>query len=308
MRLALIRRYVVAALICAPLYAPALRAQLPQNQETCTPLSTFTQLIKSLDEPMARTIVDQITFDGPAHVSPALRGKAIAELTHRDFDDNSEFESTWLNQLRGLWLDEGYFKVEATTRQEFLEDDPVADHTRHVRMIVHLDQGDRFRLGSVQFRTADPDQPFALPVQDLRKSFAMRTGDIFSAAKVREGLDSLKRLYRSDGYIDIMATPLVDIADRRILLTIELDQRKQFRVGTVEILGLNPAMETLLKAKLKRGSIYNDQAVDDFFNQNASSLPPYLSRSSIEYHRDMTHAIIDFRLSVAQDCPTVRDD
>jgi hypothetical protein len=62
-------------------------------------------------------------------------------------------------------------------------------------------------------------------------------------------------------------------------------------------------MEAQLKSKLKRGEIFNPQAIEDFLKQNARSLPPYLSPSSFEVHRDVSAGTVDFRLSVIQTCP-----
>ena len=304
MRLALLRRCVLVAILCTPLCAPAVRAQLPQNQETCTPYFTYTQLIRSLDEPMARIFVDDITFDGPTHLSPALREKAVAELTHRAFGNNSEFETDWLYKLREFWLDDGYFNVEATATREFLGKDDATQDIPHIRMIVHLNEGPQFRLGEVTFRGADPDERLAFPAEELRNSIPMKEADIFSAEKIRQALDTLKHLYNSRGYMDMVATPLTEIdADRqRISLIVEIDQQKQFRVASVEISGFAPEMETLLKSKLKLGDIYNHEIVEEFLQQNASSLPPYLNPTSIELHRNVKAGTVDFRLSVAPDC------
>lgn len=287
-------------LICSS----SLLAQLPQNLETCEPITTFAQEIKTLNEPVARIVVDQVKIDGTTHLPPAILQETILNLTHHDFDDDQEFVSVWLEKLLAPWRDHGYFQARATADPELLQRNST---TTHVRMVVRIDEGGRFRLGNVQFRSADPDEPLVLPAQELRKSIRLNGGDIFSAAQVREGLDVLHRLYASRGYIDMVATPLVDVdlTQRRIALVIEIDQQNQFRVDKVEVLGLEPAMEALLKSKLKRGEPYDAPAIDDFLKQNAASLPPYVTPASIQIHRDRQTGALDFRLSVVQDCLSV---
>ena len=52
-------------------------------------------------------------------------------------------------------------------------------------------------------------------------------------------------------------TDIDDGHDHRISLIMGLDQQKQFRLHTVEVFGLDPKMESLLRAKLKTGDVFN---------------------------------------------------
>lgn len=258
-----------------------------------------------LNEPAARIIVDQVEFDGPTNLPAAARQTAVSALTHRDFPHDSNFESSWLQEFLGPWQDRGYFKAEASAKQVFVREE---GYTTHVRMIVHINEGKQFRLGDIQFLTGDSDEPLVFPAEKLRKEIPLKEGDLLDAGKIREGLDALKRLYAVHGYIDMVATPLTDVdaARQRVSLVMEMDQQKQFRVASTETLGLAPEMEAQLKSKLKPGSIFNPQTIQDFLTQNARSLPPYLSPSSFEIRRDVTAATVDVRLSITQTCQ--RDD
>ena len=300
MRREIVWRYFFGVICALSCYSP-LWAQLPQNFETCAPFSTFAQEIKNLDEPMARIVVDQVKFDGPTHISALIRQKAVRTLTHRDFGNDSDFESGWLEKLVDVWHDQGYFEAEATAKQELLQH---GSTTTHVRMIVHIDEGQQFRLSSIQFRSSDPGEPLAFLPEPLRSSVALSDGDIFSGTKIRQSIDALKRLYASHGYIDMVTTPLtdVDFARQRISVVMEIDQQTQFRVASVEVHGLEPGMDALLRSRLKHGQIYDASAVDDFLKQNASSLPSYLTPQSIQLHRNVTNGTVDFRLSIVQDC------
>ncbi len=256
-----------------------------------------------------RIIVDDVKFDGPVHVSEAVRQQVVSDLKQHNFNDSSDLESDWLGEiqavgLRGVWQDQGYFKVEVTAKEEFIRNDSMG---KHVRIIVHINEGPQFRLGDVQFRSSDPSEPLAFRPEELRRLIPVRERDIFSATKIREGLDALRELYGSHGYIDFVATPLTDIDDgrQRISLVMELDQQKQFRVASVEVFGLDVKMETLLKSKLKPGDVYNSQVVEDFLKQNASALPPDISPSDIELHRDVRRGTVDFRFNIFQGCPNL---
>ncbi|MGA7855068.1 MAG: POTRA domain-containing protein [Candidatus Acidiferrales bacterium] len=264
-----------------------------------------------MKEPRQRIIVDDVKFDGPIHLSEALRQKVVSDLKRRLFNDNSGSESAWLGEIQavglmGVWQDQGYFKVEATAKEEFIRNDSTG---KHVRIIAHINEGRQFRLGDVQFRSSDPAEPLAFGPEELRRSIPMGEGDIFSAAKIWEGLDALRDLYGSHGYIDFVATPMTDIDDSRprVSLLMELDQQKQYRVASVEVHGLDQKMETLLRSKLKPGDVYNWQVVEDFLKQNAAALPPDISPSDIELHRNVKRGTVDFRFNTFQGCPNLSD-
>jgi outer membrane protein assembly factor BamA len=112
----------------------------------------------------------------------------------------------------------------------------------HVSVTAHVEEGLQYRLGTIQFRSSNLDVPLAFGAEELRKQIPMNEGDVFSAAKIRASLDALNHSYRSNGYIDFVAEPLIDVDDshQRISLIMELDQQKQFRLGKIEVFGLDP--------------------------------------------------------------------
>jgi outer membrane protein assembly factor BamA len=312
-------RFVLAGFVCALVCSPPVHAQLPPRLERCLPYPTYQREIKTMDEEVAartgmnesrqRIIVDDVKFDGPIHVSDAVRQQVVSDLKQHHFNDNSDSKSAWLGEIQpvglmGVWQDQGYFKVEATAKEEFIRNDSTG---KHVRIIAHINEGPQFRLGDVQFRSSDPAEPLAFGPEELRRLIPMADGDIFSATKIREGLDALRHLYASHGYIDFVATPLTDIDDsrQRISLVMALEQQKQFRVASVEVYGLDQKMETLLKSKLKPGDVYNWQVVEDFLKQNASALPPHISHLDIELHRDVRRGTVAFRFNIFQGCPNL---
>ena len=164
--------FVLAGIVCALLCSQPVHAQLPQRLEGCLPYPTYEHEIKAMDEEVAartgmnesrqRIIVDDVKFDGPIHVSDAVRQQVVSDLKQRNLNDNSDLESDWLREiqaggLKGVWQDQGYFKVEATAKEEFIRNDSTG---KHVRIIAHINEGPQFRLGDVQFRSSDPGEPW----------------------------------------------------------------------------------------------------------------------------------------------------
>lgn len=258
-------------------------------------------------EPRPSIIIDAVKFDGPIHIPDSAKQQLIAELKQHDFDAYDD----WLKELqdvgiKGVWRDNGYFRAEVTTQAAFVSSDSTG---MHVSVTAHVEEGLQYRLGSVQFRSSDPDVPLVFRPEELRKAFPFKNGDLFSAAKIRDGLDALWRLYGSEGYIDFVAVPLTtdDTHDHLISLIMELDQQKQFRLRTVEVFGLDSKMESLFRAKVKTGDVFNWQVIEDFLKQNAAALPPDISPSDIELHRDVKNGTVDLRFNIYQGCPNLRD-
>lgn len=314
MRAGTILRFALPSVVCALLYPPLTCAQLPKRLERCLPYPTYAQEIRDMDEEIAakmeleeprrpiekpqRIVIDEVEFDGPIHISDSDRQQLVSELKQSKYPvDSDRLEEFREVGIMGMWRDQGYFMVEATAKEEIVRKDSAGDH---VLVIIHVDEGPQYRLGSVQFRSSDPDVPLVFPPEELRRLIPMNEGDIFSPDKIRKSLDALQRLYGSEGYIDFVVAPLTEIDDgheHRISLIMEIDQEKQFRVGKIEVLSPNPAVESFLKSKLKPGDIFSSQTIANLLKQNESTLPSGISAEDVELHRDVKTGIVDLRFN-----------
>jgi hypothetical protein len=307
MRPGIVLRFVLADVLCVLLYVSPTCAQLPKRLERCLPYPTYAQEIRDMDEEIAakmemeepqRIVIDEVEFDGPIHISDSDRQQLISELKQSAYPVTLD----WLEEvrevrIRGMWRDRGYFKVEVTAKGEIVRKESAGEHRL---VIVHVEEGPQYRLGSVQFRSSDPDELLAFPTEELRKLIPMSEGDIFSVDKIRESLDALQHLYGSQGYIDFVPEPITEIDDsheHRISLVMELDQEKQYRVGKVEVFGSNPAIEMFLKSKLKPGDIFGSRTIENLLNENKAVLPPHISPEDIELHRDVKSGTVDVRFN-----------
>src|SRR5580692_8995268 len=108
------------------------------------------------------------------------------------------------------------------------------------------------------------------PPEELRKHFLLNEGDVLDASKIKEGLDALRQLYGSRGYLDFAAKPETITNDKSatISLVLVLDEGKQFRVGKVETYNLDPEREAKLKSRIQPGDIVNHDLLWNFFREN----------------------------------------
>jgi hypothetical protein len=86
---------------------------------------------------------------------------------------------------------------------------------------------------------------------------------------------------------------------QQITLALSLQEGFQYRVGTIDIVGLNPALESKLRSKIKAGDILNSQLIDDFYQDYKSELPEEVVPSDSAFHtnvKDRTADLLfDFR-------------
>jgi outer membrane protein assembly factor BamA len=233
------RRYLLFALTCstcALLCSPPTSAQISRRLDRCLPYPTLADEIDDMRAevraktvaqegaraPAGTIVIDEVTFDGPTRLPETVRERVVAELKQRSYDAGSQ----WLEEIQdasilGAWQDEGFFKALPVARAQTVSADGTV---RHVSLTVHVDEGLQYKLGDVQFRSANPAAPLVFSDDELRKLIQMRDGDLLSVDKIREALDAMKALYGTRGYIDFVASPLtyVDNERGRVSLIIEV--------------------------------------------------------------------------------------
>jgi len=131
----------------------------------------------------------------------------------------------------------------------------------------------------------------------------MREGELFSVEKVRAGIEALTKLYNSHGYIDFTVVPDTEVDEdlQRISLEMRLDEQKQFRVGSIEIRGLDPNLEVRLRSIIVPGEIINYQSIAAFFKANQAVLPPR-ALDNLQILRNVRTGIADLTLD-PRSCP-----
>ena len=232
-----------------------------------------------------KIIVDSVKFDTSAHLPDSSEEpEIISEIKQHAFDYGQEGLDEVLEvRIRLAWEEHGFFKVLASSQTQVVSSDSAYEH---VIVTIHVDPGQQYLLGGVRFRSSDPDdrETLAFPREELRKLIPLQEGDMFNVIKVRESLDAMKKLYNSHGYLNFVATPVTeaDDATRRISLVMELDEGKQFRVGKVEVLGLEPGKAAALTSRVKPGDVFQYSLVETFVKAN---IPAFLDVTSSEVLR-----------------------
>jgi len=239
--------------------------------------------------------IERIKFVGNITLPASALEELANSLRTRSFDADSDWMQEAVDiHAREVWQRYGYYNVVVNGESRLLNDDK--DHQR-VSVTIHVTEGPQYRLAYIRFEHAD-----VFPPQELRKLIPLDDGEVFDVLRIRQGLDALKKLYGTKGYIDFTASPLTEVDERgrRIKLTLDLDEDTQYRVGKITVLGLAPKTEAALVWRLKPGEVFDYKFYLDFFEDNKSLLPPD-ANPQLDSHisRDARAAtvdiIVDFR-------------
>lgn len=302
-------RVVPLSVLLTFFFGQVLLAQSQQEKsQTCPPSCLSADESKEMigTNVYPKIIIDDVKFDSPANLLDSnAEQEIIAELKHHEFDGGSHwFDEILEVPVRNAWQNQGYFKVETSGQSQVVSADSMYEH---VVITICVNQGLQYRLGGdIRFREADRDEPekLAFSREELRKLVPLQEGDIFSAEKIREGLDRLKKLYGPAGYINLVVTPVteVDDATQRISLVLELDEGRQFRVEKFEVIGLDAQAEGALKWRLHQGDIFNYELFEDFLTDNKDTLPHCISPSNAELRKSEKKATVEIRIVIPA-CP-----
>ena len=291
--------------------SPPIHGQSPPNSARCFPLLSLTSDDKAESigkKVLPKVIVDDVVFDGPISLPASIRDQLIADLKeHAALSSGNEWLEEWNEvAVRGAWMDEGFFKMTSTTKVQIISSDATE---QRVSVSVHVDEGMQYRLKDIGFRKSSDgwsngSEQLAFPPEELRKRVPLHEGELFRANQIREGLDSLKKLYGSYGYINFVAMPITEVDDRSgmISLILELDEGKQFRIRSVEVQGLDPQTKGALKWRIQAGDLFNYEFFKDFFTDNENILPSGASPLNAELHKNDKRGTVDIRF-VFPSCP-----
>src|SRR5258707_4922559 len=215
--------------------------------------------------------------------------------------------------VRGLYQDNGYFKVvvkdpvlENIDTEGFRMGVPVAGrtHGKAVNITIPIEEGDRYKMGTLKIVSADPDKNLSLKVDALKAIFPLKEGDIFSTAKIRKALDDYRKAYGQYGFIDFTAEPQTDIdeAAKRIDITMRFTEEKQYYVRRIDFVGKTTTRDKVIRRELllDQGQLFNKRAWEisilrlnqlDYFDRIEED-------KAVEIKRNTKEGTVDLNLKV----------
>jgi outer membrane protein insertion porin family len=179
--------------------------------------------------------------------------------------------------IRGLYQDNGYFRV--VVKDPILENVdtaghrlgmpvPVAGHThgKAVNITIPIEEGERYRMGTLKIVSSDPDKALSLKVEALKAIFPLKEGDILAVDKLRKALKGYTDAYGEYGFIDFTAEPDFDIDDaaKKINVTLRFDEQKQYYVRRIDFSGNTTTRDKVIRRELliDEGQLFNKRYWD----------------------------------------------
>jgi outer membrane protein assembly factor BamA len=274
---------------------PSASGQLPKRVEKCLPYPTLAQEIQATQPAVpASTVsvhVSRIEFEENNTIPEDAKDTISAELRSHVFlpDQHSAYLDDLQNEIaeavRGALQNRGYFKT--TTSAKLMTMDKRGSEIS-VAAIISAEPGLQYRAGEIRIESADGSSLQFSPAV-LRGFIPLQTGDLFNVGAIRTGLENLSQAYGREGYIDVTTEPetAIDEAHKIIDTVLRIDQQTQYRVGSIELLGVNAAtQQKLLESLPKSGQIFDRTRLDDFFKTNQAILPSDASRDDVSIKRD----------------------
>jgi outer membrane protein assembly factor BamA len=275
------RILLTVALSCL-VYIPSAFGQLPKRVEKCLPYPTLAQEIREIQPlaPQVRIRVVRIEFDSKDGIPTDAREDISTQLANRVFELNAN--TAYLEDLakeiaevsvRGTLLNKGYFTVIATAKLMALES---AGSDINVAVAISTTPGIQYRVGGIRIESADSGLPLSISPAVLRPLMPLQKGDLFNVEKIRMGLQNITRAYLREGYVNMTAEPdfEIDEAHETIDMVLKIDQELQYRVGSIEFLGIGAAkQEKLMESLSKPGEVFDGTRVQEFFRVNRAILP-----------------------------------
>ncbi len=128
---------------------------------------------------------------------------------------------------------------------------------------VTVDEGLKYHLHGITFTGVNF---FRTPEALMRPLFGMGQGDVFSTAKLRKGIENMRKLYGEFGFIDFVAEPSFDPDTKTgsMDMSLSVDEGKQFFVRRIDFSGNSTTRDKVIRRELliDEGDMFNTRLWD----------------------------------------------
>jgi len=195
--------------------------------------------------------------------------------------------------VKSLFQDRGYYSAKVS-HLELKSGDPLAN-PKPVVMEAEVLEGSRYKLTRIQFMGNH-----AFTDAQLRSAFPMKNGEFFQRGKIVDGLNKLRELYVSDGFLDF-ATIVDDqaLSDSTVVLTLKTAEGTQYHLGKLEIFAPTELADKLrAQWHMAEGAVFNRSYLLDYVRANHALLPANFVPQDMQVVRDCPNAMVEVRMLV----------
>ncbi len=259
---------------------------------TCLTVVAHAECAKDLrSDKRGGVFIVAFNVTGTTTLSSDELARLVEDFVGSCYDDDSEEMG---QRLRAAFQDRGYFAVEVKSLS-FKPGDPLGI-PKPVTVDAEVAEGLRYKMGETTFL-----ENHAFSAERLRQEFTLKKGEVFERGKVASGLDSLRKLYASSGYLDFYCIPDTEPSSNGIMsLKLTVDEGPQYHMGKLEILGGAKEAAARLRSgwNMAEGSTYDSGYIRKFVEENRSLLPEGFTAGNVRQVLNCPEALVEVALVI----------
>jgi outer membrane protein insertion porin family len=183
--------------------------------------------------------------------------------------DSTKLEED-MERIRQFYMEHGYFMAKVTDHDVKVRDVGGSGFKiplfypnkpgKRADIAVTVEEGRLYHLRNISFSGV---KLFRTPETLMKPLFQMQSGDVFSTAKLKKGLENMRKLYGEFGYIDMVAEPNFDVIPNtdKVDLALSVDEGKQFFVRRIDFSGNTTTRDKVIRRELliDEGDMFNSR-------------------------------------------------
>jgi hypothetical protein len=195
-----------------------------------------------------------------------------------------------LSKVRDL----GY--VQSVVQEQKQESD------NHILLTETISAGIRYRL-----RTINVVKSTVFTSDQLRKEVPIDPSEALSSSQIGKGLEQIRNLYASKGYVDTVITPELRFDSQKQLadVTLEVDEGPPYHFGALFLKGVEPhpgaAKQLTASWAPLHGRLFNPSMLDKWLQANKTTCPSCTERDLTYTLRNVSRSsnVVDVTLELS---------
>lgn len=192
-----------------------------------------------------------------------------------------------LYMLQGAYYDRGFVNVKVDKPVVTLSPDK-----RHIFISIHVEEGEQFRVGSIDF-----SGDLLVGKDQLHKKMTTKPGDIFNRSQLLgRDIQSVTDLYYDSGYAYTNVVPLTGInaEAKTVDLNFEIQKGQQVTIERIDIVGNTKTRDKVIRRQLRvfEGELFNGTGIR--ISKDRVNALGYFETVDVTHKpgKDQTHVIV----------------
>lgn len=213
---------------------------------------------------------DRVVLRAMKNLKPVGIPRSILfeQLFPKTFDSTKLEED--MSRTQSWYQERGYFTARATAEEPKIRDTggkgfriPLLYPNKPGKVAdlrINMEEGPKYTLNKLNLVGV---KFFRAPEELFGRVLGMNEGDVFSTAKLRKGMEDMRKLYGQYGFLDFVPEPGFepDAKTGKIDLTLNIDEGKQFFVRRIDFTGNTTTRDKVIRREilLDEGDLFNSR-------------------------------------------------